>query len=458
MKVIVCGAGQVGSNIARHLSEENNDVTVIDHDAERIRRVGDTLDVQAMLGFASHPDILEQAGASAADMVVAVTASDEINMVACQVCHSLFNVPTKIARIRHQSYLQPVWADLFSRENLPIDVIISPEVEVARAVARRLEVPGALDMIGFADDTVRLIAVRLAEDCPVAHTPLRQLTELFPDLNITVVYIIRADRGICPTSLDQMLPGDEVYFIADAAHVDRAMDVFGQRVREARRLIILGGGNIGFLLARQLETLGSHVDLKLIEADRTRAEYVAEHLNRTTVINGDALDRDILEEANIASVETVIAVSNNDEVNILASVMAKRYGSGRSIVLINTGTYAPIMAPLGIDAAVSPREITVSSILQHVRRGRIRSVYTLREGDAEVIEAEAMETSPLVGKPLRDINLPNGILVGAVVRGREVLIPRGSTVVKEGDRVIMFAVHGMVKKVEKMFSVALGFF
>ncbi len=458
MKVIVCGAGQVGSNIARHLSEENNDVTVIDHDAERIRRVGDTLDVQAMLGFASHPDILEQAGASAADMLVAVTASDEINMVACQVCHSLFNVPTKIARIRHQSYLQPVWADLFSRENLPIDVIISPEVEVARAVARRLEVPGALDMIGFADDTVRLIAVRLAEDCPVAHTPLRQLTELFPDLNITVVYIIRADRGICPTSLDQMLPGDEVYFIADAAHVDRAMDVFGQRVREARRLIILGGGNIGFLLARQLETLGSHVDLKLIEADRTRAEYVAEHLNRTTVINGDALDRDILEEANIASVETVIAVSNNDEVNILASVMAKRYGSGRSIVLINTGTYAPIMAPLGIDAAVSPREITVSSILQHVRRGRIRSVYTLREGDAEVIEAEAMETSPLVGKPLRDINLPNGILVGAVVRGREVLIPRGSTVVKEGDRVIMFAVHGMVKKVEKMFSVALGFF
>lgn len=458
MKVIVCGAGQVGSNIARHLSEENNDVTVIDHDAERIRRVGDTLDVQAMRGFASHPDILEQAGASAADMLVAVTASDEINMVACQVCHSLFNVPTKIARIRNQSYLQPVWADLFSRDNLPIDVIISPEVEVARAVARRLEVPGALDMIGFANDTVRLIAVRLGEDCPVAHTPLRQLTELFPDLNITVIYIVRADRGICPTSLDQMLPGDEVYFIANAAHVGRAMDVFGQSVQEARRLIILGGGNIGYLLARHLEALGSHVDVKLIESDRSRAEYVAEHLNRTTVINGDALDRDILEEANVANVETVIAVSNNDEVNILASVMAKRYGSGRSIVLINTGTYAPIMAPLGIDAAVSPREITVSSILQHVRRGRIRSVYTLREGEAEVIEAEAMETSPLVGKPLRDINLPNGILVGAVVRGRDVLIPRGSTIIKEGDRVIMFAVHGMVKKVEKMFSVALGFF
>jgi len=458
MKVIVCGAGQVGSNIARHLSEENNDVTVVDHDPERIRRVADTLDVQAIGGFASYPDVLEQAGGSAADMLVAVTASDEVNMVACQVGHSLFNVPTKIARIRNQSYLDPMWADLFSRENLPIDVIISPESEVARAVARRIEVPGAVDMIGFANDSARLIAVRIGESCPIVNTPLRQLTELFPDLNITVVYIVRGDRGICPTSLDQMRPGDEVYFIADRKHVDRAMDVFGQEVREARRLIIMGGGNIGFLLARQLEEMSPNFNTKLIEFDRARAEFVANKLERTIVINGDALDRDILEEANVSNTETAIAVSNTDEVNILASVMAKRYGCHRAIALINTASYAPLMGSLGIDAAVSPREITVSSILQHVRRGRVRSLYTIREGEAEVIEAEAMETSPLVGRPLRDIDLPHGILVGAVVRGKDVLIPRGGTIIKEGDRVIIFALHGMVKKVEKMFSVALGFF
>jgi len=458
MKVIVCGAGQVGSNIARHLSEENNDVTVVDHDPERIRRVADTLDVQAIGGFASYPDVLEQAGGSAADMLVAVTASDEVNMVACQVGHSLFNVPTKIARIRNQSYLDPMWADLFSRENLPIDVIISPESEVARAVARRIEVPGAVDMIGFANDSARLIAVRIGESCPIVNTPLRQLTELFPDLNITVVYIVRGDRGICPTSLDQMRPGDEVYFIADRKHVGRAMDVFGQEGREARRLIIMGGGNIGFLLAQQLEEMSPNFNTKLIEFDRERAEFVADKLERTIVINGDALDRDILEEANVSNTETAIAVSNTDEVNILASVMAKRYGCHRTIALINTASYAPLMGSLGIDAAVSPREITVSSILQHVRRGRVRSLYTIREGEAEVIEAEAMETSPLVGRPLRDIDLPHGILVGAVVRGKDVLIPRGGTIIKEGDRVIIFALHGMVKKVEKMFSVALGFF
>jgi trk system potassium uptake protein TrkA len=448
----------VGFNIARQLAAEDNDVVVIDHSPERIQKVGDGLDVQALLGFASHPDMLEQAGAEDAEMLIAVTQSDEINIVACQVAHSLFSVPTKIARIRHQAYLDPAWADLFSREHMPIDVIISPEVEVAKSVARRLDVPGALDMAGFAGDRVRLVGVRLGDACPIVNTPLRQLNELFPDLNITIVSIVRDDHILYPQSMEQLLPGDEVYFIGETAHLGRAMTLFGHEEEAARRLIIVGGGNIGLLLARQIEAKGPTVTLKLIELDKERAEYVADQLERTIVLNGDALDTDILEEANVANTETIIAVTDNDEVNVLAAVLAKRHGCLRAVSLINASTYAPLISPLGIDASVSPREITVSTILQHIRRGRIRSVYSLLAGEAEVIEAEAMETSPLVGPPLAEVKLPKGVLVGAVVRGEKVIVPRGRTVIKEHDRVVIFAPHDAVKKVERMFAVAIGFF
>ncbi len=458
MKVLVCGAGEVGFNIARHLADEDNDVVVIDHSRERIQKVGKALDVQALMGYASHPDMLMQGGAGDADMLIAVTQSDEINIVACQVAHTLFNVPTKIARVRNQAYLEPAWADLFSRDHMPIDVVISPEMEVAQSVARRLDVPGALDMADFADDKVRLVAVRLGEDCPVLNTPLRQLNELFPDLAITIVSINRGDRSLYPDPLEQLQSGDEIYFISETAAVPRAMTLFGHEEEAARRLIIVGGGNIGVLLARQIENSNPSINLKLIEFDKTRAEYVADTLEHTIVLNGDALDADLLEEANVAAAETIITVTDNDEANVLVSVLAKRHGCLRAVTLINASTYAPLISPLGIDASVSPREITVSTILQHVRRGRIRSVYTVRAGAAEVIDAEAMKTSPLVGSPLKDVRLPKGVLVGAVVRGDEVIVPRGDTVIKEHDRVILFAPHDMVKKVEQMFAVAIGFF
>ena len=458
MRVLVCGAGEVGFNIARHLAAEDNDVVVIDQAPERIEKVGEALDVQAMLGFASHPDVLKLAGAEDADMLIAVTQSDEINIVACQVAHSLFNVPTKIARIRHQAYLDPAWADLFSRAHMPIDVVISPEVEVANSIGRRLEVPGALDMTSFADDRVRLVGVRLGESCPVVNTPLGQLNELFPDLNITIVCIVRNEVTLFPERMEQLIAGDEVYFVAETAQLARAMVLFGHEEQAARRLVIIGGGNIGLLLARQIEKTNPNINLKLIEFDKERAEFVADRLERTIVINGDALDTDILKEANIANTETVLAVTANDEVNVLASVLAKRHGCARAVTLVNSSTYAPLISPLGIDASVSPRGITVSSILQHIRRGRIRSVYSLRGGEAEVIEAEAMATSPLVGPPLKDVKLPKGVLVGAIVRGEEVIIPRAANSVKEHDRVIIFAPHDAVKKVERMFAVALGFF
>jgi len=458
MKVIVCGAGQVGYNIARRLAGEHNDVTVIDQSQVLVQRVNDTLDVQGMLGFASHPDVLERAGAADADMIIAVTYADEVNMVACQVAHSLFNVPTKVARVRDQSYLEPAWRDLFSRDHMPIDVIISPELEVARAVRRRLDVPGAFDMVPFADDMVRLIGVYCDEDCPVINTPLRQLTELFPDLNIVVVGVAREGRLIVPSGDDQMLAGDEVYFVADRGHVKRALALFGHEESEARRVVIVGGGHIGLSLAQGLEEEGTDVRVKIVELDARRAGVIAEQLQHTVVINGDALDADILTEANVQNAETVVAVTDEDEVNILVSLLAKRHGCQRAITLINNPGFGPLLSSLGIDAAVDPRATTVSTILQHVRRGRIRGVHSLRDGAAEIIEAEALETSSLVGAPLRDIRLPAGIIVGAVVRGDRVIIPRGDTVIQVHDRVVIFALADMVRKVEKMFAVRIDFF
>jgi len=458
MKVVICGAGQVGFHIARYLSGEQNDVTVVDQSPELIGKINDQLDVQAFVGHASHPDVLARAGAADADMLIAVTFADEVNMIACQVAHSLFNVPTKIARIRQQNYLNPVWSGLFSRDQLPIDVIISPEVEVARAIGRRLRVPGAFDMIPLVDGKVRVIGVRCTNETPVVNTPLRQLTSLFPDLNIVVLAIIRNGILIMPTSTDQMLPGDEVYFVAEKEHVFRAMSVFGHEEKETRRVIIIGGGNIGTFLAKDIDENYDGYKARIIERSKDRARKIAEELPTTNIILGDALDNEILEEANIKNADAVIAVSDHDETNILASLLAKRYGVDRAVTLINKSDYGPLISTLGIDVVVSPREITASTILQHVRRGRIRSVHSLRDGYAEVIEAEALETSPLVGLTLKEAKLPKGVIIGALVRGDEVIIPLPTTVICAFDRVVLLSAAEAVKKVEKLFAVRLEYF
>ncbi len=458
MQVIICGAGQVGFNIARYLSTENADITVVDQSSELVGKVTELLDVKGLVGFASHPDVLEQAGAADADMIIAVTYADEVNMVACQICHSIFDVPTKIARIRHHSYLDPMWADLFSRDHMPIDVIISPEIEVAKAIERRLEIPGAFDVHPLADGKVSLIGVHCTPETPILDTPLRELTALFPDLHIVVVGIWRDGQGIVPRPEDVLLVGDAVYFVSETGHVARSMATFGHEETEARRIIIVGAGNIGLNLASAIEKSHPQVSLKLIEIDKARAETAAQALDRAVVIHGNALDAEILEEASANLAETVVAVSNDDEVNILTSLLAKRYGCQRAVTLINKTSYAALVGPLGIDAVVSPRAITVSTILQHVRRGRIRSVHSIPEGFGEVIEAEALETSSLVGVPIREANLPDGVIVGAIVRGDEVIIPRGDTVVRANDLVVIFAATAAVKKIEKLFAVKLEFF
>lgn len=457
MRVIVCGAGRVGFGIARRLSREDNEVTVVDQSKELIRKVAERLDVRGVVGNGAYPETLETAGAREADMLIAVTYSDEVNMIACQIAHSLFNVPTKIARVRAQGYLDPKYSDLFSRNHLPIDVIISPEMEVSRAIMQRMSTPGAFEVKSFADERIWAVGIKLRDDCPIINTPLRQVAELFPDLKITIVAIKRAEKMWRAHAEDQLEIGDQIYFIADAQDVQRALEIMGAAARQARRVIIVGGGNIGLFVAKGLEKMGS-MKIRLIERDRKRAEFIAEELERTIVLQGDGLDRAILREAGVAEAETVVTVTDNDQVNVLASVVAKREGARRSMALINDEDYGPVSEAVGVDRYVDPRGTTISTILQHIRRGRIKGVYSLSDGEAELVDAVALETSPLVNKPLRDAQLPEGVMIGAVYRDNEVQMPTGGTVINAGDRIVLMAMRENVKDVEQMFRVSIEYF
>ncbi len=458
MQVLICGAGRVGRHIARVLAAEGNQVTIVDRDAALIERIAASSDVNGVVGYASHPDVMERAGARNAELLIAATASDEVNIVACEVGQAMFSIPKRIARIRAQNYLASVYADLFSSNHVAIDVVISPEMEVARAVARRILVPGAFDMIPLARDKVRLVGVRCDPACPVVNTPLRQLTSLFPELSIEVVAILRQGRTFIPSPDDQMLTGDDVYFVADTRHVGRALSAFGHNESAHRRIVILGGGNIGLAVVQQLQRDAPDMKIKLIESEKARAELVADAVPHATVLHGDALDPDLLEEASIASCEAVVAVTNDDQTNILGSLLAKRGGAQRSVTLVNTRSFAGLAPSLGIDVVVSPNAITVSTILQHVRRGRIRTVHALRDGMGEIVEAEALDTSLLVKKPLGEARLPDGIVIGAIVRGDDVIIPRADTRIRPRDSVVLFATRQAVKSVERLFAVRLEYF
>jgi trk system potassium uptake protein TrkA len=459
MRVIVCGAGQVGTSIARQLADEDNDVTVIDQSPELIQKISDTLDVKAHVGFASHPTMLEEIGAENADMLIAVTQSDEVNMVVCQVAHSLFDVPTKIARIRNQNYLQPEWKHLYRHDHLPIDFIISPEVEVAKAVIHRLHVPGAVNTIPFTNGKLKVIGMRASIDCPLINKKLVYIQEQFADLNVSIMGLIRGDHFIVAGEDAELVSGDELYFVCDHKHVRRAMAILGHEEREARRIIIIGGGKIGLFLAQHLEQEEHDTKIKLIELGKDRAEEVADRLNKTTVINGDALSQEILEEANVSVAETVISVSNDDKVNLLSSLLSKRFGCQRVVSLVNNvASYSPLMSSLGIDVVVNPREITVSGILQHIRRGRILSVHSICKGKAEIMELEAVDSSPVIGRSFGSLSIPYGIVIGALVRDDKVIIPDEDTTIQAGDRIVILSQSKMVKRVEKIFETKFEFF
>lgn len=458
MKVIICGAGQVGWQIARHLSGERNDVTVVDNNPDLVRRATETLDVQGINGFASYPNVLDQAGARDADMIIAATYSDEVNMVTCQVAHSVFSINRKIARLRSQSYLDAIYSDLYRRDHMPIDVVISPEREVAEAALQRLAAPAAFDTETFMEGKAQLLGLRIEDDCPIVNTPLRQLTDLFSTLEVVVVAIRRDGKLFAPEAEDQLFVGDDAYVFASSEDVPRTMEVFGKTSQSQERLVIIGGGNIGLSVAKRIEKRGKRTRVKVIERDRKVAERAADALERTIVLNGDGLDAQLLAEANISRTDAVLAVTDDDKTNMLAAVRAKSEGCPFSIALINDPTLLPMMEPLGIDAYINPRSTTVSSILRHVRHGRVRSVYSIGDAEAEVIEAEVMSTSNIAGAAIRAIDFPEGVLVGGVLRDGKVLKPSGSMRIEAGDVVVIFALASDVGRVEQLLQVSIDFF
>jgi trk system potassium uptake protein TrkA len=458
MRIVICGAGQVGFNLARYLADHDNHVTVIDSSQELISRINERLDVRAVYGQASHPEVLLKAGIAEADMLIAVTQFDEVNMITCEVVNALFKVKTKIARIRNQSYLHPRWNALFSQEHLSIDYIISPEVELARAISRSMTVPGAFNVIPLADGLMKVIAVRCNNDTPLINTPISHLNGLYPGLEIAVIGIVRGEENLIPVAKDVLKSGDEVYFVVDSARVEQAMQAFGYESRGTKRLVILGGGNVGLCLAEEIEANFPSVRTHIIEKNQARAQEIANILKTTIVLCGDCLDTELLQEANVKSVETVVALTQDDRVNTLASVLAKRLGARRTLALVSNSSYSTLVTSLGVDAVINPRALTVSRILQNIYRGRVRSVYSLGSMLGEVLEAEAAETSTLIGQLVAEINEPREVLVAALVRKERVILPTDNTVIENGDRIIMMVAPQAMGTMEKLFSSRLDYF
>lgn len=457
MRVIICGAGRVGYGLAARLSQERNTVTVIDTSPDLIRQITNELDVRGVIGHGSHPDVLVRAGIRDCDMIIAVTYADEVNMMACQVAHSLFDVPTKVARVRAQGYLDSRWNDLYSRENMPIDIIISPEIEIGKAILRRLNTPGAFNVVPFGDGAVQLLGVEIQEDCPIIQTPIRQIPDLFTGLHAAVVGIERDGELFAPTPDDPLEVGDQAYIVTQAAHSKRLLEVIGSNQAQARHIVIIGGGNVGTYVAEKLEGK-SGMRVRVIEKDKQRAERAAESLSRTVILNGDAMDAEIQGEAGVANAEMVISLTNNDSVNILSAVLAKKVGAKSTISLINEVSMQEMQSELGIDIIIDPRASTISSILRHVRRGRILEVYSLEQGGAEVIEGEVLDTSPMAGKALRDLSLGEGVAIGAIVTEGAVFPPSPDLVLRPGNRVVLLAEKGALGSIMTMFRVSSDYY
>lgn len=458
MKIIICGAGQVGWQIARHLSRERNDITLIDIQPELVRRATEALDVRGIAGFASHPDVLDRAGARDCDLLIAATHSDEVNMVTCQVAHTIFGVPRKIARLRSKAYLEAIYSDLYRTEHLPIDVVISPEREVARAALQQLAAPSTFDSETFLGGRTKLLGLHLQEDCPCLNTPLRQLGEIFESLQAVVAGVRRDGRLFVPDSKDQLFAGDRIYVFSHIDDVDRTLEVFGKSFVPPKRVVLIGAGPVGLHVAEQLEKSKNRPRTMVIERDRERAEHAADMLDRTIVLNGDGLAAELLEEADIQTADAVLTLTDDDKTNILAAVRAKQAGAKLAIALINDPSLVVMTSALNIDAYINPRATTVSTILRHVRHGRVRDIYSIGDAEAEVIEAQILKTSAMASGPIRDLDLPEGALIGMIQKGNRIMRPDPDMRLEEGDIACIFALAQDVAEVEGMLQVAIDFF
>ena len=444
MNIIICGAGRVGFTIAKILSEQGHSITVIDQSSEDIQKIDDTLDVKSIVGKATYPSILEKANASEADMIIAVTRNDEINMLICQIAFSIFNVQKKIARIRSQDYLNPKFTKVYSKENLPIDVIISPEIEIAKSLQRKLEAPGALDNVPFANNKIRLLEILINEKCPLKNVKLKELTKKFPKLDANIMAVIRNDKLVMLKKNDVMLKDDKAYVAINASQMQDTLTAFGHNEKISNKILIIGGGNIGFNLAKNLEESFDSARVKIIEKDKERAELIASDLNDTIIINGDGLDEEVLMEANLDESQTVLALTNDDEDNLMVSVLVEKFAKDKSdsiekrtMALINKPNYSLLQSSLKIDDFIDPRMNTVSSILKHIHKGTIENAYSILNGEYEIIEAEIIDSSELINKELKNSNLPDEIRVGAILRGDEVIIPRSDFIFKKEDTVVI---------------------
>lgn len=461
MKIIILGAGQVGGSLAEHLASESNDITVVDTDEARLRALRDKLDISVLAGEASHPDILTQAGAEDADMLVAVTSNDEINMIACTVAAHLFHTPTKIARVRATSYL--AHQRLFESGAIPIDVLISPEQLVSEYVYRLIEHPGALQVVDFAGGQVQLVAVKALHGGMLVGKELRFIREHMPSVDTRVAAIYRRNRAIMPTGTTIIEADDEVFFIAARSDIRAVMGELRRLEMAYKRITIAGGGNIGLRLAKMLE---KKYNVRVIETNKRRAIRLSEQLERAIVIEGSASDKDLLLEESIEETDVFLALTNDDEANIMSSMLAKRLGARKVMTLINNTAYVDVVQGGDIDIAISPQTTTIGSLLTHVRRGDIVNVHSLRRGAAEVIEIIAHgddKSSKVVGKALEDIDLPEGANIGAIVRqgpdGDEVIIAHDDVVVQSGDHVIVFLLQkNHIRDLEKLFQVGFSFF
>ena len=458
MKIIILGAGQVGGTLAEHLASEANDITVVDTDGGRLRDLGDRLDIRTVQGRASLPNVLRQAGADDADMLVAVTNSDETNMVACQVAYTLFHTPTKIARVREAAYLTR-GEELFDNDAIPVDVLISPEQVVTNYIKRLIEHPGALQVIDFAEGKAQLVAVKAYYGGPLIGQQLRQLREHMPNVDTRVAAIFRRDRPITPRGDTIIEADDEVFFIAAKANIRAVMSEMRRLDESYKRIVIAGGGQIGERLAEAIE---SRYQVKIIEMSPARCRYLSDTLDSTVVLQGSASDRDLMLEENIADADVFLALTNDDEANIMSSLLAKRLGAKKVMTIINNPAYVDLIQGGEIDIAISPQLATIGTLLAHVRRGDIVSVHSLRRGAAEAIEAIAhgdSKSSKVIGRSIGEINLPPGTTIGAIIRDEEVLIAHDSTVINAGDHVILFLVDKKhIRDVEKLFHVGLSFF
>ncbi len=455
MNIIICGAGRVGFTIAKLLSEQNHSITIIDQSSDDIQKINDTLDVKGIVGKATYPSILEKAEADDADMIIAVTRNDEINMLICQIAYTVFKIPKKIARIRSQDYLNPKFSKVYDKDNLPIDVIISPEIEIAKSIQRKLEAPGALDNVPFADNKIRLLEIQINQNCPLINIKLNELTKKFPDLDAYILGVIRKEKFIILKKNDVIKEKDKVYVIINSLQLQITLSAFGHDEKISNNILIIGGGNIGFNLAKNIEESFESARIKIIEKDKLRAEFIAKELNNSIIINGNGLDEDVLNESNLEDVETVLALTNDDEDNLMVSVLIEKFAKDkRTMALINKPNYSLLQSSLKIDDLIDPRMNTVSSILKHVHKGTIETAYSILNGEYEVIEAEIIETSELINKELKKSNLPDEIRIGAILRDKEIIIPRSNFIFQKKDIVVFLAKRDQLQIVENMFRIS----